>query len=198
MIDTEKAKKPRGRPRAFDLETALAKAEALFHARGYDGVSVATLSEELGINPPSFYAAFDSKAGLFARVLERYAASALPLDTILRPDRDPAEALRDLVETAARIYAQTPSARGCLVLETVHPGADEVPTTAAEPYRAATHALVHDFVATTLPARAESTADLVDVLLSGLSARAREGWDGERLVATARASAAAIPAVLAG
>ncbi|WP_319641307.1 TetR/AcrR family transcriptional regulator [Novosphingobium sp. JCM 18896] len=197
MIDTEKTKKPRGRPRAFDLEAALTKAEALFHARGYDGVSVANLSEELGINPPSFYAAFDSKAGLFARVLERYAASALPLDRILQPGRDPAEALADLLETAARIYAATPSARGCLVLETVHPSADEVPTTAAEPYRTASHALIRDFVAATRPMRAEPAADLVDVLLSGLSARAREGWDADRLVASARASAKALPAVLA-
>ncbi len=63
------AKKAKGRERrrAFDLEKALARAQPLFHIHGYDGVGVATLSEALGIQPPSFYAAFRGKAALFAR-----------------------------------------------------------------------------------------------------------------------------------
>ena len=47
----------------------------LFHARGYDAVGVAELVAELGIKPPSFYAAFGSKVGLLARALERYGQS---------------------------------------------------------------------------------------------------------------------------
>ena len=62
---------PRGRPRRFDPDAAVATAQQLFHARGYDAVSVADLTEALGINPPSFYAAFGSKAGLYARILDR-------------------------------------------------------------------------------------------------------------------------------
>ena len=40
-------KKPatRGRPRRFDPEAGLAQAQALFHARGYDGVTVADLTD---------------------------------------------------------------------------------------------------------------------------------------------------------
>ena len=49
--------KARGRPRGFDFERALAVAQALFHDKGYDAVGVAELTEAIGINPPSFYAA---------------------------------------------------------------------------------------------------------------------------------------------
>ena len=77
-MTTEKAR-ARGRPRRFDPEDAVATAQRLFHARGYDAVTVAEVTEALGINPPSFYAAFDSKAGLYARILDRYAdAGAVP------------------------------------------------------------------------------------------------------------------------
>ncbi len=54
------------------MDAAIDTAMKLFHARGYDAVGVAELGEELGITPPSFYAAFGSKAGLLERVLKRY------------------------------------------------------------------------------------------------------------------------------
>ena len=62
-----------GRPRSFDMDEALATAIRLFQARGFDAVGVAELVTELGIKPPSFYAAFGSKAGLLERAIDRYA-----------------------------------------------------------------------------------------------------------------------------
>ena len=80
--------RPRGRPRKFDPDEALATAQALFQARGYDAVGVADITAALGINPPSFYAAFGSKAGLYARTLCRYTETdGLPLAELLRPGR---------------------------------------------------------------------------------------------------------------
>ena len=111
--------KSRGRPRNFDAEAALDQAQALFHAHGYDAVGVAALTQALGINPPSFYAAFGSKGALFEKVLARYAASALPMDRLLAPGRDPVDALSDLLETAARIYVADPDKPGCMVLEEI-------------------------------------------------------------------------------
>ena len=63
MVTTNRSR-TRGRPRKFDPEAAVATAQQLFHERGYDAVSVADVTDALGINPPSFYAAFGSKAGL--------------------------------------------------------------------------------------------------------------------------------------
>src|SRR5262245_54161278 len=66
--------KPRGRPRAFDMGAAVDKAMRLFHGRGYDAVGVAELGAALGVNPPSLYAAFGSKMGLFREAVARYVA----------------------------------------------------------------------------------------------------------------------------
>ncbi|MGN6370330.1 MAG: TetR/AcrR family transcriptional regulator [Phycisphaerae bacterium] len=62
----------KGRPRQFDEEEALDAALLLFWRRGYEGTSLAALTEAMGINMPSLYAAFGNKEALFRRVLERY------------------------------------------------------------------------------------------------------------------------------
>lgn len=109
MSDT-KISRPRGRPRRFDPERAVATAQRLFHARGYDGLGVAEMTEALGVNPPSFYAAYGSKLGLFDRVLARYGAQdAIPLDELLRPDRPVAACLAAVLEDAACRYAAPPT-----------------------------------------------------------------------------------------
>lgn len=116
-MTTEKVR-VRGQPRQFDPEQAVATAQRLFHARGYDAVSVSDVTDALGINPPSFYAAFGNKAGLFTRILDRYAGTdAIPMAEMLRPDRPVAECLLSVLEEAARRYAADPVASGCLVLE---------------------------------------------------------------------------------
>ena len=72
---------PRGRPREFDAEKALDAALLLFWRRGYEGTSLSELSQVMGINMPSLYAAFGGKEALFRKVLDRYVqrpASYLP------------------------------------------------------------------------------------------------------------------------
>ena len=61
-----------GRPRAFDAETALEKAMRVFWSKGYQGTSLLDLTEAMGINRPSLYAAFGNKEELFRKVLDRY------------------------------------------------------------------------------------------------------------------------------
>jgi AcrR family transcriptional regulator len=73
--------KTRGRPREFDTEKALDAALVLFWRHGYEGTSLAALTEAMGINVPSLYAAFGNKEELFKKVLDRYIqrpASYLP------------------------------------------------------------------------------------------------------------------------
>ena len=62
----------RGRPREFDLDQALACALRVFWSKGYEGASMADLTEAMGITKPSLYAAFGNKEALFARALELY------------------------------------------------------------------------------------------------------------------------------
>src|SRR5690606_24961120 len=115
---TKKTIRPRGRPRKFDVDEAIATAQRLFHSRGYEAVSVSDVTDALGINTPSFYSAFRSKAGLYERVIDRYADhGAIPLADILRLDRPVADCITAMLEEAARRYATDPAGTGCIVLE---------------------------------------------------------------------------------
>jgi len=71
----------KGRPREFDTEKALDAALLLFWRHGYEGTSLASLTDAMGINTPSLYAAFGNKEMLFRKALDRYLqkpASYLP------------------------------------------------------------------------------------------------------------------------
>lgn len=62
----------RGRPREFDPDEALAAALQIFWQRGYEGASMAELTEAMGITKPSLYACFGNKEALFKQALELY------------------------------------------------------------------------------------------------------------------------------
>lgn len=189
--------KSRGRPRRFDPEAAVATAQQLFHARGYDRVSVADVTEALGINPPSFYAAFGSKAGLYQRILERWAGTgAIPMADILRADRPVAEALAALLDEAAQRYAADPDATGCLVLEGTRCN-EEAAREAALGVNRAAEAMIRDYVAARHPEAAERVSDFVSTTMSGLSAKARHGQSLDRLRATAEIAGLALRQALA-
>ncbi len=196
MMTTQKVR-PRGRPRRFDPDEAVATALQLFHARGYDAVSVADLTGALGINPPSFYAAFGNKAGLYARILDRWSdTGAIPIADILLPDRAVAEALAALLEEAARRYAADPAAPGCLVLEDTRCN-DEQAREAAVALNRAAEGMIRDYIAARHPEEAARVADFVSTTMSGLSAKARNGHGLDQLLATARLAGAALRQALA-
>lgn len=68
---------PKGRPREFCTDKALAAALRVFWSKGYEGASMADLTEAMGITKPSLYAAFGNKEALFAKALDLYEAEKL-------------------------------------------------------------------------------------------------------------------------
>ncbi len=183
---------PRGRPRKFDPDDAVVTAQRLFHEKGYDALSVADLTRALGINPPSFYAAFGSKAGLYAKILDRYALTgAIPLMKILRTDRPLAESLAEVLVEAARFYAADPTATGCMVLEGSRCN-DAEARGAALGFLIAARDVIRTFIAERDPQEADRLADYVCTTMAGLSASARHGQGLERLLATARLAGKAL------
>ena len=54
-----------GRPRNFDMDEALGRALEVFWRKGYEGATICDLTAAMAINPPSLYAAFGIKEGLF-------------------------------------------------------------------------------------------------------------------------------------
>ena len=106
-----------GRPRAFDMDQALDRALDVFWRKGYEGATICDLTAAMGINPPSLYAAFGNKEGLFRQALDRYAAMhdvflqealALPKvkDCIAALLRRTAEALTDKSSPAGCLLVQ--------------------------------------------------------------------------------------------
>lgn len=61
-----------GRPRAFDINESLKRALQVFWQKGYEGTSLADLTEAMNINRSSLYATFGSKEQLFYKVLDLY------------------------------------------------------------------------------------------------------------------------------
>ena len=115
-----------GRPRAFCLDQALAKAMPIFWRKGYEGASIADLTDAMGINPPSLYAAFGSKEGLFRAVLDRYEQERKDdLDKILSAPTARATAelyLAKVAEGATSTDGKHPP--GCLLVQSGQSCAD--------------------------------------------------------------------------
>jgi TetR/AcrR family transcriptional repressor for divergent bdcA len=188
----------RGRPRRFNPDEAVAIAQRLFHEKGYDALSVADLTKAMGINPPSFYAAFGSKAGLYARILDRYAVTgAIPLGDILGAQRPLADSLAEVLMEAARRYAADAGASGCMVLEGTR-SIDAEARDAATGFHVAAQQFIRDRIAERYPEEADRLADFVCTTMAGLSASARHGHSLERLLATARLAGVALAQALPG
>ena len=187
-----KKAQPRGRPRSFDIEEAVDRAVKLFHRRGYDAVGVAELGSELGIKPPSFYAAFGSKAGLFEQALARYTASKSNVfsNALLKGGSVTEVIDRTLLE-AARIYPERDGAAGCLVIDGTRNSADPEARALTGALKEAGRARIRDFIATEFPTRADELADLLVIALAGMSSAARDGAKASTLKAFAEAASRA-------
>lgn len=195
VVTTKNSRSP-GRPRRFDPEQAIETAQYLFHSRGYDAVSIADLTKAFGINPPSFYAAFGSKFGLYTRVLERYNhTGAIPFALLLRDDRPMAECLTEVLNEAARRYVADPTAAGCLVLEGTHCNDPDAREAACALHTAAENN-IRAWIAERQPQDAVRLTDFMSTLMSGLSAKARAGDSLARLQETVRLAGLALQQIL--
>ncbi|MGE0970528.1 TetR/AcrR family transcriptional regulator [Klebsiella sp. WOUb02] len=195
MSATKQIRTP-GRPRQFDPLQAVEIAQGLFHSRGYDAVSITDLTKAFGINPPSFYAAFGSKLGLYTRVLDRYShTGAIPFAELLRDDRPVAQCLMDVLHEAARRYVANPTAAGCLVLEGIHCN-DRPAREAASELHTAAEDYIRAYIAQRYPQDAERLTDFISTLMAGLSAKARAGDSLARLEETVRLAGLALQPLL--
>lgn len=64
--------KERGRPRAFDTDSALDSAMLVFRQKGYHATSIGDLGQAMQLTTGSIYKAFTDKRTLFANVFARY------------------------------------------------------------------------------------------------------------------------------
>jgi TetR/AcrR family transcriptional regulator, copper-responsive repressor len=110
----------RGRPRAYDAQTALKQATEAFWRTGYSGTSLDSIADATGMNPPSLYAAFGNKHKLYLEALAGYWEMSLRATReALAEERPLPEALLLAYDAALSIYfSGKGSARGCFVIGT--------------------------------------------------------------------------------
>ncbi len=112
--------KPRGRPRAYDPDVALARVMDAFWDAGYAGTSLDDLSAATGMNRPSLYSAFGDKRALYLKALERYRAwGRAALKDTLALDQPLRTTLRQVYAKALAVYLSgEEGARGCFTIGT--------------------------------------------------------------------------------
>jgi len=105
------------RPRAFCTDTALDRAMEVFWRNGYEGTSISRLTEAMGINRPSLYAAFGNKEELFQKALDRYVGlKNAHFDRALAAPTA-REVVRTLLYEAAEIMTDPTHPVGCLAVQ---------------------------------------------------------------------------------
>lgn len=116
-MNTTELKRQRGRPVAFDHEQALEKAMHVFWSHGYEGASMAELTDAMGINRPSIYAAFGNKEELFRKALGKYLAG--PVAYVAKAMKEPTAraAVERFLLQSAEFLADPSTPSGCMIVQ---------------------------------------------------------------------------------
>jgi AcrR family transcriptional regulator len=186
-------RRPRGRPRGFDSTRALDQALEVFWRLGYEGASIADLTEAMGITAPSLYAAFGSKAELYRRVLERYQArQGASTPRALTEEPTARAAVERLLREAARDFSSRKHPPGCMISTAVltcaeenQPIAEHVATLRAGSLKALRARLEQGIAEGELPAGTDAAAlaRYFGALLQGMSVQALDGASEAELLA---------------
>lgn len=105
------------RVKEFDPDVVLHRAMELFWQHGYEGTSMALLTERLGVGRASLYATFGDKRELYAKALQRYldTRDPDPLELLSQPGQV-LPAVRGLIDAYVRESIEDDQRRGCLVV----------------------------------------------------------------------------------
>jgi AcrR family transcriptional regulator len=116
-----------GRPRGFDEDAALEAAMRVFWEKSYEGATMADLTEAMGINRSSLYAAFGDKESVFHWVMERYREG--PFSHIWQALAQPSlrEVVAGLIHGTAEFLSTPGNPRGCLSIQGLACGTDAEP-----------------------------------------------------------------------
>lgn len=180
-----------GRKRSFDTDHAIEQAMLLFWERGYEATSLSDLGAAMGLNPPSIYAAFGNKQGLFERCAHRYAETIAAYGArALEAEPTVATALTRYLYEAIDAFTAEGRPRGCLLVSAAtNCGTDSVGAqTLLANYRAGSEAAIADRIRRgiaegDLSADVESVAlaKFIAVQIQGLAAQARDGATAPQL-----------------
>ncbi|MDT8439494.1 MAG: TetR/AcrR family transcriptional regulator [Wenzhouxiangellaceae bacterium] len=109
----------RMRPKSFDPDQALERAMLQFWATGYEGASMQSLVDCMGISRQSLYDTFGNKRALFEAALARYREHFLlpRLALLIAPQTRPRDAIAGYLSSAVAQPESLPS--GCLMVRAI-------------------------------------------------------------------------------
>ncbi len=120
-----------GRPREFDRDEALDRAVQVFWSRGFERTSVEDLTDSMGIQRGSLYAAFGDKHRLFLEALDRYEERFYRDTTRFLEEGTPQDGIRQVFEQVVSDCACGGGSKGCFITNTAVALAEDDPETAA-------------------------------------------------------------------
>jgi AcrR family transcriptional regulator len=183
-----------GRPREFDPAEALDKALKIFWEKGYEGTSLTDLTESMGINRPSLYAAFGNKEALFRKALDRYGEMVGKNTAVALAEPSARRVAERLLYCAAEGLGNPSNPRGCMAVQSALAcGADADPVKKELiARRCASEKAIRDRLERAkaegdLPASADpaALASFIATVMQGMSVKASGGATVEELRAIA-------------
>ena len=196
-------RKPRGRPRSFDRDTALAAPMDVFWRKGFEAKSLSDLTEAMGINPPSLYSAFGDKEKLFLEAIEAYQRRRG--DSCPYEDEPTARgAIERLLTYMAQDLTENSHPRGCLMMMAAATSANTSP--ALQKVLAQKRAMARENLRLRIkqgmedgdvPAEADASglADFYSTMITGMAQQARDGASRKSLMATVERAMSLFPRV---
>ncbi|MCJ8319544.1 MAG: TetR/AcrR family transcriptional regulator [Colwellia sp.] len=106
-----------GRHRSFDKSNALEKAMQVFWQNGYPGTSLTDLTNVMGINKSSLYAAFGNKEKLFDQAIEFYLHKhgVVHSAELFKAELSLKQRIRNYLLSIAKMLANPDLPKGCFI-----------------------------------------------------------------------------------
>ncbi len=203
---TDTVRRTRGRPLSFDRDSALEQAMLLFWRHGYEATSLRDLTDAMGVTPPSIYAAFGDKKGLFRAAVQRYVSGPITSESIIAHAPTARDAAWGLLSASAVAFTGFDTPPGCLLASAAISCSAESADVQREiaEIRRRTEAslaerIVRDIEAGAITAgvsaseSADALAGHVMAVIQGMSTLARDGATREKLLRVAATAMRAWP-----
>jgi AcrR family transcriptional regulator len=185
----------------FDRDVALDAALEVFWEKGFEGTSIADLTDAMGINPPSLYAAFGDKEKLFLEAAERYQRNrgdSCPYTT--QPTAR--AAIEHLLTYMASELTGSSHPRGCMMMMAAATSSNASPALQKALAEKRVEAREHmrqrirrGIEEGDVPAGTDAgaLADFYSTIVMGMSVQAREGATRKSLLATVERAMSIFP-----